>query len=121
MTRFDLAVYPGGKLWGGSRNYSLDDKAALLDAVVKFGNDWDSDFRAALLFNLAYLRSNDTFIVLANLEYTEPTEDPAIFDSFATIPSSSDTMGIKNLSDIALEIKDQNVNGKRECYWNRHC
>lgn len=117
MTRFDLAVYPAGNLWAGTRVYSLDNKKALLDAVVKFGDDWPSDPKAALILSFAYILELEKSVAIANLEYTEPKEEPAIFDSFRAIANISGSMDIKNLSEVSLEFERNNPSGKRENYW----
>ncbi|PGH28553.1 hypothetical protein GX50_08705 [[Emmonsia] crescens] len=117
VTRFDLATYPAGDLWAGSRIYFADDntRKSLLDAVVKFGNDWPSDPKAALICNFAYAQG--MFVAAINLEYTLPVENPPIFDSFKAIPPMVDTLGIKSHSDVTLEFKESNPNGLRQNYW----
>ncbi|KAL1955951.1 hypothetical protein VTO42DRAFT_7936 [Malbranchea cinnamomea] len=117
VTMFDLAAYPTGKLWAGSRAYLVDDvtKRSVLDAVVKFGDEWPSDPKAAMICNFAYTQG--MFVAAVNLEYTEPVENPPIFESFRQIPQIMDTMGIKTLPEVALEFKESNPNGLRENYW----
>ncbi|EQL32979.1 hypothetical protein, variant 2 [Blastomyces dermatitidis ATCC 26199] len=117
VTRFDLAAYPAGDLWAGSRIYLADDntRRLLLDAVVKFAKDWPSDPKAALICNFAYAQG--MFVAAINIEYTEAVENPPIFSSFEAIPPMIDTLGIKSLSDVTLEFKESNPDGLRQNYW----
>ncbi|KLJ09266.1 hypothetical protein EMPG_15292 [Blastomyces silverae] len=117
VTRFDLAAYPAGDLWAGSRIHLADDntRKLLLDAVVKFANDWPSDPKAALICNFAYAQG--MFVAAINIEYTEPVEHPPIFSSFEAIPPMIDTVAIKSQSDVTLEFKESNPNGLRQNYW----
>ncbi|OAX82988.1 hypothetical protein ACJ72_02668 [Emergomyces africanus] len=117
VTRFDLAAYPAGELWAGSRIYLAEDstRKSLLDAVVKFGNDWPSDPKAALICNFAYAQG--MFVAAINLEYTKAVENPPIFDSFKAIPPMMETLGMKSLSNVTLEFKESNPSGLRQNYW----
>ncbi|OJD19056.1 hypothetical protein AJ78_00928 [Emergomyces pasteurianus Ep9510] len=117
VTGFDLAAYPAGDLWAGSRIYIADDgtRKSLLEAVVKFGSESHSDPKAALMCSFAYAQG--MFLASINMEYAKAVKNPPIFDSLNVIPPMMDTMGIKSLPDVTLEFKEVNPNGLRQNYW----
>ena len=43
MSRFDLAAFEQGQLWGGSRFYTWDHNSELVDAFAKFEKDAPTD------------------------------------------------------------------------------
>ncbi|PGH07714.1 hypothetical protein AJ79_06191 [Helicocarpus griseus UAMH5409] len=117
VTEFNLATYPAGDLWAGSRIYDVNEstKEAVLDAVIKFGHESPTDPKAAMICNFVY--SEDQFFMAVNLEYTEPVVNPPIFESFRKIPQVADSMDIKTLPEVTLEFRAVNPDGLRESYW----
>ncbi|ODH21309.1 hypothetical protein ACO22_05682 [Paracoccidioides brasiliensis] len=117
VTKFDLEVYPAGNLWAGSRIYLLNDnvKSSILNAVVRFGNEWPSDRKAAFICNFAFAQG--IIAAAINLGYTEPVENPPIFNSFREIPELSNNLAIKTLPELTEEFRQSNPNGLRENYW----
>lgn len=116
VTRLDLAAYPGGALWGGTRVYSMSDsnKDALLNAVTKLAQDAHSDPKAALVLQIAHLENK--LVAFAELQYTEPVANPPVFQRFREIPSVADTMGIKPLPQVVREL-GVGVDGARKAWW----
>ncbi|KXL50774.1 hypothetical protein M433DRAFT_61160 [Acidomyces richmondensis BFW] len=115
VTRFDLYTFPQGLMWGGALTYYGNYTNDILKALLYYGENAPSDPKAAVIVAVAYAEGQ--FVVVADLEYTVPTYEPAILQDFFTIPHISDTTTNQTLADITLEFNASNPSGFRETYW----
>ncbi|KAK2768274.1 hypothetical protein FQN54_000127 [Arachnomyces sp. PD_36] len=115
VTRFDLKTFEQGLMWGGSRLYPMQYNDSIVDALVNFGENADTDPKAALILSFAYAQGQ--FFANADIEYAEPVADPPIFDDFKEIPAIIDSMAIRSLPNITDKFEQVNPSGLRESYW----
>lgn len=87
----------------------------LISAFVNYAANAPSDPNAALIFNFAYAESQ--FLVVADIEYAAPTENPPIYDNFTAIPAISNNLAVRTLPEVTALFESVNPNGLRESYW----
>ena len=103
-------------MWGGSLNFALTSNisTSLIHALINFAHAAPSDPDAALILNFVYL--NSTFFISTDVEYAKPTINPPIFHQITSIPNTTSTMRIANLTDLTLELENANPTGFRQIY-----
>lgn len=102
-------------MWGGAVTYYGNYTNDILNALLYYGENAASDPKAAVIVAVAYAEGQ--FVVVADLEYTVPTNEPAILKDFFTTPHISDTTTNQTLAEITLEFNASNPSGFRETYW----
>ncbi|KAI0428671.1 putative FAD-binding oxidoreductase [Xylaria sp. FL1042] len=98
VTRFTLATYPTGNVWGGYRVYALDALPALFDALYEYQSVAVKDRYANLMMQAFPL--NGSLGVLLNMVYNKPVASPAAFTPFYDIPTIADTVHIQPMTDF---------------------
>ncbi|KAI0814719.1 putative FAD-binding oxidoreductase [Xylaria sp. FL0064] len=98
VTRFTLATYPTGNVWGGYRVYALDSLPALFDALLEYQSVAAKDRYANLMMQAFPL--NGSLGVLLNMVYNKPVASPAAFTPFYDIPTIADTVHIQPMTDF---------------------
>ncbi|KAI1350195.1 putative FAD-binding oxidoreductase [Xylaria sp. FL0043] len=98
VTRFTLATYPTGNVWGGYRVYGLDALPALFDALLEYQSVAVKDRYANLMMQAFPL--NGSLGVLLNMVYNKPVVSPAAFTPFYDIPTIADTVQIQPMTDF---------------------
>ncbi|KAF7594715.1 hypothetical protein BBP40_008608 [Aspergillus hancockii] len=98
VTAFTLSTYPIHMVWGGVKQYSLDQLPRLLDAVHEYqsGHAQDPDAN----FMLQAFTTGDTIGAVLNMVYLKPEKEPAAFAPFASIPTVNDTTKIQTLTQM---------------------
>lgn len=115
IAEYFSSTVPQGLMWGGALTYYGNYTNDILKALLYYGENAPSDPKAAVIVAVAYAEGQ--FVVVADLEYTVPTYEPAILQDFFTIPHISDTTTNQTLADITLEFNASNPSGFRETYW----
>ena len=115
VTRFKLAAYKQGNLWGGGKRYSISLNKTILEAFTKYAVNNAKDDNAHLILPFVWTKEVG-YLSLAYFYYALPTPDPPIYDAFKALPSLSSTMRITNVSDVALELGSGSASGKRELF-----
>lgn len=106
VTRFDLATFEGGKLWGGVVTYPSSTTPQQLKALAKFTDKIEEDQHSSAIVIWRYSTLTKTPIIINAYECTEAMEKPAAFDEFYTISgNTSDSMRITNMTDITNELE----------------
>lgn len=105
ITRFDVATFPQGPMWGGviAFNYTR----SVLDAQAKaFSNFMDpKNFDDAADMGIILGFHNGTFAVANSLFYTEPMANPPVFQPFTSIPSLvPNTLALNTVSDVVTQF-----------------
>lgn len=117
VTRFDLAAFPQGQMWGGQTVYSEDKLPTLFKAFVQFNINHPNDSYAAYILSTAYVQSLDTYYISGSVEYGIPQANPPIFHEITVVPRISDTLRITDLTNLTIELNASNPGGFRETYW----
>lgn len=117
VTRFDLASFEQGKMWGGQTVYTTDNMPALNAALYNFNINHYKDPFAAVIVAYVYIPAEGIFISSVDLEYGKPIADPPILSNFTSVPSIETTARITNLTDLTLELNATQPAGSRETFW----
>jgi hypothetical protein len=121
VTRFDLAAFPQGNMWGGSNLYFLDAEPALNQAFEDFNINAASDPYAAVILVYVYIQSLKTYAMALDLEYGKPFVNPPILHNFTAVTPIQSTMRITNLTDLTLEFNNSNPGGFRSVCPSHRC
>ncbi|KAJ5952345.1 uncharacterized protein N7479_010758 [Penicillium vulpinum] len=104
VTKYDMKIIEGDKLWGGIVTYDNSTTLKHLEAGHKFINNIEKDPYASWIGMWEYLSVTDQNMVANALEYTTPVAYPAAFDSFTTIANTSSSMRVANLWNLTQEL-----------------
>ncbi|GES65672.1 FAD-binding-domain-containing protein [Aspergillus terreus] len=115
ITRFDFKPLHHEFMWGGIRNYTIDQVDSLLDAYVDFG------FRASenpLAYQITTIYYTDAkHHATVDLYHTEPEPDPSIFSALQEAVPYSDTTAVSRQSNISWHNYLGQPDGYRQTYW----
>ncbi|KAJ8065368.1 hypothetical protein OCU04_006056 [Sclerotinia nivalis] len=117
VTRFDLASFEQGDMWGGMTISNATEPPNAFEALVSFNINHAPDPFAAVFLAYAYLPSAGTTLVSATLNYGIPIIDPAIFSNFTNLASISSSLRITNLTSLVNSTAATQPPGLRESYW----
>ncbi|KAF9894028.1 hypothetical protein FE257_009000 [Aspergillus nanangensis] len=115
VTKFNLYTVPSGKMFGGTRVYTQDKFASVLNAFVNVVNNASTDGNAQQY--VAFLNTQGMNLASAELTYVEDNEQPAIFDQYRSIDAISDSLSTKTLVELCASVQQSNPSGLREVYW----
>lgn len=117
VTRFDVATFVQGDLWGGDILYDFSTLPQQLQAFVNFGKNPNYDEYSAL-FQVFGAQGGFNFI-LNNPIYTKPTPYPLTFEEFYKIqPQLSNTVRtapLHNLTNITGSAAAMGHRSVEEC------
>ena len=117
VTRIDLTTIDTVDIWGGIVLYPGTTIPAQIDAFVKFTDEVDNDPYASLISFLVYSEPTNSTVIENCYEYTKPSAPApnSIFKDYLAIkPQISNTLGIRNLTDITVEL--ETVHGLRDLF-----
>ncbi|KAH9054949.1 hypothetical protein EDB87DRAFT_1644067 [Lactarius vividus] len=100
VTKFTYKTIPQGQIWGGIRNYTIDQLGLVKEALVKFQQK--NDTKAAL--NVATSYTPGGVIPIAVIFYNAPTPTPGIFDDFLAIPTNQSDVKTRSLVDLVNSL-----------------
>ncbi|PYI00699.1 FAD-binding domain-containing protein [Aspergillus sclerotiicarbonarius CBS 121057] len=105
ITRFDLAAFPQGLMWGGiiMYNYTASNVAAQAQAFTNFMNpsNFDSAAEMAVLVNY----EDGAFTIGNSLFYTKPVANPKVYQAFTSLPSPTfDDLSFNNVSGMVTKF-----------------
>ncbi|KAJ9402605.1 CAZyme family AA7 [Paecilomyces variotii] len=98
VTAFTLYTYPIHMVWGGVKQYSLDQLPRLLAAAYEFQYSGITDPYAN--FMLQAFTTNKTVGAVLNMVYLKPEKEPAAFAPFASISTLEDTTKVQTLTQM---------------------
>jgi hypothetical protein len=101
ITKFILKTYPLGLVWGGIKRYTNQDFPAIMCAYYEYQAAAEQDPYSELIILTS--PTNDTVGVWLSMIYLKPKVDPAVFAPFYGINTTSDTTGIKSLTEYIGE------------------
>ncbi|KAJ6126972.1 hypothetical protein N7523_002584 [Penicillium sp. IBT 18751x] len=115
VTRFDMYSIPHEMMWGGIRNYTIDQVDTILDSYVEFGLRASENPSAYQITTLYYTHAKHHATV--DLYNTEPAPNPSIFQSLDKARPYADTTSINRQSNISLINAHGQPDGLRQTYW----
>lgn len=116
VTRFSLATYSQGNLWGGYKIYPITLNKTILAAFTEYNTNNPNDKNAHLILPFVYAAPLGGWATFAFIDYAIPTPDPPIYDAFKRLPDLASTMRITTVSDLALELNQGTPAGKRQLF-----
>ncbi|KAH7304284.1 hypothetical protein B0I35DRAFT_495371 [Stachybotrys elegans] len=117
VTRIDLETFPQEELWGGQVVTMFDTVDEQIAALAAFNDPGTYDEFASLITTFAYSADLGIQVVVNNMEYTKPVEDPPVFHPLLSIPALTSTQRIANITDLTRETEANNPNGLRHSTW----
>ena len=104
VTRFDVATFPQGLMWGGIIlfNYTKSVLDAQARAFSNFMNPKNFDSAADMGIILGL--KNNTFSVANSLFYVDPVANPKTYQSFTSIPSLGNTLALTDASNMVVQF-----------------
>ena len=98
VTRFTLATFPQGLMWGGARIYLEPSFPSLIDAFVQLGHDAARDPNAGEILSFGADASTSPFLRVSQalLSYAQPDSNASIFANWNAIqPTLLDTTFVR--------------------------
>lgn len=117
MTRFDLASFEQGDMWGGTTTSNATELPAAIEALANLNINHASDPFAAVFLAYFYLPSIGSSLVSFTLDYGKPVINPPIFHNFTEIPAISADLRIATLTSLINATAESQPSGLRESYW----
>lgn len=102
VSRFDLATFEQGLLWGGGRYYSISTSDSLAEAFANFNSAAPTDPYAHLY--IAFVYAQGAYIAISGPAYGEPNPNPPIFTELSSIPHLVDATSIASMSTLSVEL-----------------
>jgi hypothetical protein len=104
-------------MWGGQRAHTEDQWDKIYAAYYDYAVNADKDTKQAQIVSFAL--QNGMKIAAEDLEYSDPTPWPAVFDEWKAIPSIIDHTAVANMSTLANQLGAGAPDGVQETYWDR--
>ncbi|KAF2124148.1 FAD binding domain-containing protein [Dothidotthia symphoricarpi CBS 119687] len=117
VTKFNMRTFPHGEMWGGPRVHLESEWDAVYQAYYNLARDAANDTKQAQI--VSFMLRDGTKMAMVDLEYSDPTPWPSIFDEWKGIPAISDTTGINNLSQLTINMGAGIPEGIQELYWDK--
>jgi FAD/FMN-containing dehydrogenase len=115
VTSFTMRAFEQGNLWGGFLGLdfsTIQEQFAAFETLT--GSEYDPF--AALIFNLVWNSTANTWAASHNMVYTKPESDPPVFSDFLSLPQTFNTLRVANLSTLAGELDARNPRGRRQLF-----
>jgi FAD/FMN-containing dehydrogenase len=104
VSKFNLAAFEQGNLWGGGRYYLLASNVSLAKAFENFNNVAHTDDFAHLYIAFVYAEALGGYIGVSGPVYGKPTPNPPIFDELGAITPIFDATSVANISTLSVEL-----------------
>jgi hypothetical protein len=104
VSRFDLATFEQGLLWGGSKIYAMVYNYSLADAYANFIVNAPSDDFAHLYLAFAYAEVLGGFFATTGPTYGKPVANASIFAEINKIPAIVDATGFQNMTALSIAL-----------------
>lgn len=95
---FTLSTYPIHNVWGGVKQYSLDQLPALMAAMTEYQSVPNKDPYANLM--LQAFTTNASVGAVLNMVYLKPEASPPAFEPFYSISTTADTTKLQTLTEM---------------------
>ncbi|KAJ3579982.1 hypothetical protein NPX13_g575 [Xylaria arbuscula] len=112
VTRIDYRTFQQGSLWTNSLYSplsSLDEQVKVFADITKAEN---YDDYASFIFGFGYSKERNLSVIIHELVYTKPVENPKYYQGFLDLPSVYNTSSITSTSALAQANSNQLPIGK---------
>jgi FAD/FMN-containing dehydrogenase len=117
VTVFNMRTFVQGEMWGGQRAHTEDQWDKVYEAYYNYAVNAEKDTKQAQIVSFALQAGMK--IAAEDLEYSEPTPWPPVFDEWKAIPAIIDQTAIANMSTLANQLGAGAPDGVQETYWDR--
>lgn len=118
VTRFDVATYPQGNMWGGLSYFWADATPAFVNALVNYNLNVATDPNACVIVTYLYYPEVNQSIFISYTHYAKPVADSQILQNFTSIPGSwMSTTRIDSVSNFTKEFESLSSRGLRQLFW----
>ncbi|KAJ4375784.1 hypothetical protein N0V83_001061 [Neocucurbitaria cava] len=117
VTKFNMRTFVQGPMWGGQRAHVESEFDKIYTAYYNIAKDAANDTKQAQIVSFAL--QGGSKIAAEDLEYSDPTPWPPIFDEWKAIPAIVDGTVIANLSTMVQTLGAGTPDGIQETYWDR--
>lgn len=117
VTSFNMRTFVQGPMWGGQRAHTEDQWGKVYQAYYNYAMHAEEDTKQAQIVSFAL--QGGMKIAAEDLEYSEPTPWPAVFDEWKAIPAIIDQTAVANMSTLANQLGAGAPDGVQETYWDR--
>ena len=117
VTKFNMRTFVQGPMWGGQRGHAESEWDKVYQAYYNYIQNAAKDTKQAQIVSFAL--QDGIKIAAADLEYSEPTPWPPVFDEWKAIPAILDGISVANLSTLAQNLGAGAPDGVQELYWDR--
>lgn len=111
VTRFDAITFPQGLMFGATIAHSGTQQAALIQGLVNFTRNSDSDPKGALEMDFAAI--NGTLGAAVDVRYADPILNPPILQELLSIPALRQRVEITTQSELTLLTEGSIPGGER--------
>ncbi|USP77739.1 uncharacterized protein yc1106_05013 [Curvularia clavata] len=117
VTAFHMRTFVQGAMWGGQRAHTEDQWDKIYQAYYNYAVNAEKDTKQAQIVSFAL--QNGMKIAAEDLEYSDPTPWPPVFDEWKAIPAIMDLTAVANMSTLANQLGAGAPDGVQETYWDR--
>jgi FAD/FMN-containing dehydrogenase len=117
VTAFNMRTFLQGPMWGGQRAHTEDQWDKVYQAYYNYAINAEKDTKQAQIVSFAL--QNGMKIAAEDLEYSDPTPWPPVFDEWKAIPAIIDQTAVANMSKLANQLGAGTPDGIQETYWDR--
>lgn len=117
VTKFNMRTFVQGEMWGGQRAHTEDQWDKVYAAYYNYAVNAEKDLKQAQIVSFALQAGMK--IAAEDLEYSDPTPWPPVFDEWKAIPAIIDQTAIANMSTLANQLGAGAPDGVQETYWDR--
>lgn len=107
VTRIEFKTFPQGLLWTGSVYSplsSINEQAKVFANITQAEN---YDNYASFIFGFGYSKERNLSVIIHELIYTKPVENPEYYQGFLELPSILSKSSITSASSLALANANQ--------------
>ncbi|KAF2404902.1 FAD-binding domain-containing protein [Trichodelitschia bisporula] len=116
VTRFDLAAFPLGMMWGGMAFHDISQRPALFAYFANYTAN-TADPASAWIHSYTYLQQLGSWFVTSNVHYTRPVNStPAILAPALNMPGTTLDVKPASLTALTLQMAETNPAGDRQLF-----
>ena len=117
VTKFNMRTFVQGPMWGGQRAHVESEWDKIYTAYYNLAKNAAKDTKQAQIVSFAL--QGGMKIAAEDLEYSDPTPWPPVFDEWKAIPAIIDQTSVANLSTLTQNLGAGAPDGVQETYWDR--
>jgi hypothetical protein len=103
VTKFDLAAFPQGQILGGNIAQDISYRDEVFKAFANIAGSPHYDPYASLVTGVSFNATSKAWGIATTAIYTKPVVNPPVFEELLSIPTTTNTLYLTNLSTLANE------------------